>query len=224
MAALSLKFLNPYGTNKIVLFEVRYTSDWHIFELFVFVFLGMCGGVYGAFFIKASKFWATTFRRNKFIKTHPVLELSLVALATGLISYWNRYVKLAVSELLFELASPCSGSPSNRSGLCPKPDEIPSTILYLLVALAIKSVLTYDMFPSPVLGLVLIRLGLLPSEPKFPPEVDQYFCVIYAQRLINSQFMYPPWLLVVLWDTLLAWLWNTQFSKLVTSTLALGHG
>lgn len=143
---MSLKFLNPYGTNKIVLFEVRYTSDWHIFELFVFVFLGMCGGVYGAFFIKASKFWATTFRRNKFIKTHPVLELSLVALATGAISYWNRYVKLAVSELLFELASPCSGNPSDHSGLCPKPDEIPSTILYLLVALAIKSVLTYVPF------------------------------------------------------------------------------
>ncbi|CAZ85392.1 unnamed protein product [Tuber melanosporum] len=150
VAALSLKFLNPYGTNKIVLFEVRYTSDWHIFELFVFVFLGMCGGVYGAFFIKASKFWATTFRRNGFIKTHPVLELSLVALATGLVSYWNRFVKLAVSELLFELASPCSGNPSDHSGLCPKPDEIPSTILYLLVALAIKSVLTVVTFGTKV--------------------------------------------------------------------------
>ncbi|PWW79535.1 hypothetical protein C7212DRAFT_275756 [Tuber magnatum] len=150
VAALSLKFLNPYGTNKIVLFEVRYTSDWHIFELFVFVFLGMCGGVYGAFFIKASKFWATTFRRNKLIKSYPVLELGLVALATGLISYWNRYVKLAVSELLFELASPCSGNPSDHSELCPKPDEIPSTILDLLIALAIKSVLTVVTFGTKV--------------------------------------------------------------------------
>jgi chloride channel 3/4/5 len=142
VAALSLKFLNPYGTNKIVLFEVRYVTDWHIFELVAFVFLGVCGGVYGALFIKASKFWATTFRKNKIIKNYPVLELSFVALATGLISYWNRYVRLAVSELLFELASPCTGSESQHSGLCPEPDEIPETILYLLVALAIKSVLT----------------------------------------------------------------------------------
>jgi len=78
------------------------------------------------------------------------------------------------------------------------------------------------MFPSPILSLVLIPLGLLHSEPKFPPEVDEYFCVIYAQRLIDSQFMYPPWLLAVLWDTLLASLWNTQFSKLATSVLGLG--
>lgn len=142
VAALSLKFLNPYGTNKIVLFEVRYTIDWHIFELVVFVFLGVCGGVYGALFIKASKHWATTFRRIPFIKAHPVGELMLVALVSSLVSYWNRYSKLAVSELLFELASPCTGSPSEHSGLCPEPDEIPAAIYYLSVAFAIKSVLT----------------------------------------------------------------------------------
>ena len=143
VAALSLKFLNPYGTSKIVLFQVRYVTDWYIFELVAFVFLGVCGGIYGAMFIKASKYWATTFRRNKLVKSHPVMELSFVALITGLVSYWNRYVRLAVSELLFELASPCSANPSENSGLCPTPEEIPSTIVYLLVALALKSVLTY---------------------------------------------------------------------------------
>jgi chloride channel 3/4/5 len=153
VAALSLKFLNPYGTSKIVLFEVRYVTDWYLFELFVFVFLGICGGVYGAMFIKASKYWATTFRKHKFIKSHPVLELSLVALVTGLASYWNRYVRLAVSELLFELASPCSANSSGNSGLCPAPDEIPSTIVYLLIALTIKSILTcVPRFGVPVLA------------------------------------------------------------------------
>lgn len=122
---------------------MRYVTDWHIFEFFVFIFLGICGGVYGAMFIKASKFWATTFRKHKIVKAHPIMELSFVALVTGLVSYWNRYVRLAVSELLFELASPCSASPSDNSGLCPKPEEIPSTIAYLLVALAVKSILTY---------------------------------------------------------------------------------
>jgi len=120
---------------------------------FFFVFLGICGGIYGAMFIKASKYWATTFRKHKFIKSHPVLELSLVALVTGLASYWNRYVRLAVSELLFELASPCSANPSESSGLCPAPDEIPSTIVYLLIALAVKSILTcVPRFDAPVLA------------------------------------------------------------------------
>ena len=149
-----------------MLFEVRYLSDWHFFELFVFVFLGVCGGVYGAMFIKASKFWATTFRKNKFIKSHPVMELALVALITGLVSYWNRYVKLAVSELLFELASPCSPATSEGSGLCPEPDEIPDTIIYLLVALALKSVLTYVPPTLHHRSVANIQVASLPSEPR----------------------------------------------------------
>lgn len=133
--------MNPYGTGKIVLFEVRYTVDWHIFELAAFIFLGVCGGIYGALFIKASKQWATSFRRIPFIKANPVGELMVVALLSALIGYWNKYSKMAVSELLYELASPCSGG-AEHGGLCPAPDEIPETIWYLAIALIIKSFLT----------------------------------------------------------------------------------
>lgn len=125
-----------------MLFEVRYTVDWHFFELAAFIFLGICGGVYGALFIKASKHWATRFRRIRFIKSNPVAELILIAVVTALTQYWNRYSKMAVSELLFELASPCSGGASEHSGLCPAPEEIPGAILYLAITLAIKSFLT----------------------------------------------------------------------------------
>ena len=136
--------MNPYGTGKIVLFEVRYTVDWHIFELVAFIFLGICGGIYGALFIKASKQWATSFRRIPFIKANPVGELMVVALLSAFIGYWNKYSKMAVSELLYELASPCSGGATEHSGLCPTPDEIPETIRYLAIALIIKSFLTLD--------------------------------------------------------------------------------
>ena len=67
VAALSLKFLNPYGTHKIVLFEVRYLVDWEYFELGSFIFVGIIGGALGALFIKASKYWAQSFRRIQFI-------------------------------------------------------------------------------------------------------------------------------------------------------------
>ncbi|KAK5008280.1 hypothetical protein LTR16_005592, partial [Cryomyces antarcticus] len=106
VAALSLKFLDPYGTNKIVLFEVRYMTDCKFFEMIAFILLGILGGVTGALFIKASRVWAQTFRRLTFVKRWPILEVMLVALITGLVSFWNRYTRLPVTELLFELASP----------------------------------------------------------------------------------------------------------------------
>lgn len=145
-AALSLKFLDPYGTKKIVLFEVRYHLDWKFFELATFIFTGAVGGVLGGLFIKASRFWAKTFRRIPVIKKHPLLEVFLVALVTGLISFWNRYTKLPVTELLFELASPCDTYTETGDGLCPTSEHIPSVLGVLFVAFVIKASLTVITF------------------------------------------------------------------------------
>jgi chloride channel 3/4/5 len=165
-AAMCLKFLNPYGTGKIVLFEVRYVTDWHFFELFAFVFLGVAGGLLGALFIKASRFWAKTFRRVPVIKKWPMLEVVLVALITGVTSFWNRYTRLAVAELLFELASPCNSK--SKTGLCKTQEEIPEVIRYLTVAFVIKAFLTTITFgikvpagiyvPSMVVGGLMGRI------------------------------------------------------------------
>jgi chloride channel 3/4/5 len=141
-----LKFLNPYGTNKIVLFEVRYLLDWKFFEIFAFILTGALGGVLGALFIKASRIWARTFRRIPVIKKHPLLEVFLVALVTGILSFWNRYTKIPVAELLFELASPCDTFTDDGEGLCPTRETIPSVIRTLLVAFIIKSGLTIVTF------------------------------------------------------------------------------
>ncbi|KAL8796383.1 MAG: hypothetical protein Q9195_001290 [Heterodermia aff. obscurata] len=167
VASLSLKFLNPYGTGKIVIFEVRYATDWRFFEMLVFIFLGVLGGALGALFIKASGMWARTFRRIPAIKRWPILEVFLVALVTGLASFWNRYTKLAVTELLFELASPCSKH--DQSGLCPQSgDEIMAIVRYLCAAFFLKSFLTIITFgikvpagiyvPSMVVGGLLGRI------------------------------------------------------------------
>lgn len=168
-AALSLKFLNPYGTGKIVLFEVRYLSDWQIFEMILFILLGILGGAAGALFIKASNLWAKSFRRIPIIKRWPMLEVILVALLTGVVSFWNRYTKLPVSELLFELARPCDDPESEiATGLCPHAEGIPDIIRYLSVAFVIKSLLTIVTFgikvpagiyvPSMVVGGLMGRI------------------------------------------------------------------
>ncbi|KAI9891699.1 MAG: hypothetical protein M1814_002449 [Vezdaea aestivalis] len=168
-AALSLKFLNPYGTQKIVMFEVRYATDWRFFEMLAFVLLGVLGGATGALFIKASRLWARTFRKVPFIKKRPVVEVMLVALVTGIISFWNRYARLAVTELLFELASPCGNVDGLTTGLCPRTaEQIPGVISSLAIALVIKSFLTTITFglkvpagiyvPSMVVGGLMGRI------------------------------------------------------------------
>ena len=136
--------------------------------MIVFILLGVLGGVAGAMFIKASRFWARTFRRVSIIKRWPILEVMLVALITGLISYWNRYTKLPVTELLFELASPCDQNNVPGTGLCPQADQISSVIYHLGIAFIIKSFLTIITFglkvpagiyvPSMVVGGLLGRI------------------------------------------------------------------
>ena len=158
IAALSLKFLNPYGTHKIVMFEVRYLIDWEYFELGSFIFVGILGGALGALFIKASKYWAKTFRRIKIIKTYPMLEVFLVALVTGLLSFWNHSTKLPVAKLLLNLASPCDDTARDRGelGLCPSSiDDIPPILTTLFVTFLIKSFLTTITF-----GIVSASLRL----------------------------------------------------------------
>lgn len=148
VAALSLKFLNPYGTHKIVLFEVRYKIDWEWFELGGFILVGILGGAAGALFIKASRRWALSFRKISTIKKYPLFEVVLVALVTGLIGYWNTLTKLPVAKLLLNLAAPCDDDErDDELGLCVSSiDRIPAVIGMLLAAFIIKGFLTIITF------------------------------------------------------------------------------
>ncbi|KAK6597446.1 voltage gated chloride channel [Botrytis cinerea] len=145
-AALTLKFLNPYGTNKIVMFEVRYLTDWTFFELAAFIMVGVLGGITGATFIKASRSWAQSFRKIEIIKSGLFLR-----------SCW----------LLYSQASSPIGTHS--MGLCPNSiDEIFPIIGQLTIAFFIKGLLTIITFgikvpagiyvPSMVVGGLLGRI------------------------------------------------------------------
>ncbi|KFY32290.1 hypothetical protein V493_00340 [Pseudogymnoascus sp. VKM F-4281 (FW-2241)] len=169
-AALSLKFLNPYGTGKIVIFEVRYLTDWELFEMIPFLAVAVVGGAAGALFIKASYIWARSFRKITVIKNHPLLEVALVALVTGLISYWNIFTKTPVAKLLFNLASPCSPDDLTSMGLCPSSiGDIDKILKELSIAFVIKSFLTIITFgikvpagiyvPSMVVGGLFGRIA-----------------------------------------------------------------
>ena len=163
-AALTLKFLNPYGTHKIVMFEVRYLRDWYFFELGAFIAVGILGGAAGALFIKASKKWAQSFRKITVIKHQPLVEVLLVSLFTGLVSYWNPYTKLPVAKLLFNLAKPCDMDHRDDLGLCPQTiAESWPVIKDLTVAFFIKGVLTIITF-----GIVRTPSSMQPPRSHTP--------------------------------------------------------
>ena len=165
-AALTLKFLNPYGTHKIVMFQVRYLVDWEYFEILSFIIVGVLGGAAGALFIKASRRWAKTFRKIPMIKKYPMLEVMLVALVTGLVSYWNVFTKLPVAKLLYNLAAPCDDRDQNLEdlGLCPtEKGDIPPALANLLAAFLIKGLLT------------IITFGIVSPFSPPPPPLPPFF-------------------------------------------------
>lgn len=146
-----------------------------------FILVGILGGMLGAVFIKASRIWARTFRRIPLIKQYPLLEVTLVALVTGVIGYWNRYTRLPVTELLFELATPCDTFTSSGISLCPVKDEIPQVIWYLCIAFVIKSLLTVITFgikvPAGIYVPSMVVGGLL---GRIVGHIVQYLALNYA--------------------------------------------
>lgn len=181
IAALSLKFLNPYGTGKIVLFQVHYITDWYSIEMIAFIALGIMGGVLGALFIKATRIWAKTFRRIGIIKKYPVAETALIALVTGLVTWWNKYTRLPVTELLLELSSPCDAYTSSGISMCPSKEQIPTVIWYLTIAFVVKAVLTTISFgikvPAGIYVPSMVVGGLL---GRIVGHVVQYFALTYT--------------------------------------------
>ena len=86
IAATTVKYVNPLGTGKLVLFQVNYSTEYHSFEIFGFVSLGVIGGLMGSLFIKWSKSLRATISAIK-IRYIAIYEVILVTLLTTILSY-----------------------------------------------------------------------------------------------------------------------------------------
>lgn len=169
-SALFLKLLDPYKTGKIVLFEVKYTQDWHSPEILVFILLGICGGIFGALFCKFSAWWPQKVRApGKIFHGHHTIEVLVVTLITGLTSFSSPFTRQSVAELLYQLASPCDPENPDLSKLCPTSiSEIPGVAKALSFVLVLKIFLTCITFgikvpagiyvPSMIIGALFGRV------------------------------------------------------------------
>ncbi|KAH9083912.1 voltage-gated chloride channel [Lactarius deliciosus] len=97
--------MNPFRTGKLVMFQVTYNRDWHFFEIMFFVILGIFGGLYGAFVIKFNM-QVASFRR-KHLGKHGVAEAVTLATITAMIGYFNRFLRIDMTESMSILFREC---------------------------------------------------------------------------------------------------------------------
>ncbi|KAF9501534.1 hypothetical protein BDN71DRAFT_1550108 [Pleurotus eryngii] len=165
IAAITLKMLDPFGTGKLVLFQVTYDKDWHAYELVPFVLLGIFGGIYGAYFSKLNYRWSKNVRNKTWLGAHPIAEVALVTLSTTWLCFLNPYTRMGGTELVANLFAECRKGSSDYSDLCVLDAstfaQIWPVISAILVALVVKGTLTIITFGIKVpAGIFIPTLGV----------------------------------------------------------------
>ncbi|KAF9227313.1 hypothetical protein BS17DRAFT_800360 [Gyrodon lividus] len=166
IAAITLRFLDPFGTGKLVLFQVTYEKDWHAYELIFFVLLGIFGGLYGAYFAKLNYHWSRDVRNGTQLKSHPVIEVVLVTLVTAIFCFLNPYARMGGTELVYSLFSECqTDGADSHSGLCVLDpgdlEHVWPVVQEILVAMVAKGALTIVTFGIKLpAGIFIPTLGV----------------------------------------------------------------
>lgn len=132
-AVATLEYIDPFRSGKIVLFNVTYDKDWKVQEIPAFILLGIFGGLYGKYIsrwnIKYVQF------RKRYLASWPVQEILILAGITGLVSYFNEFLKLDMTESMGILFHECQSNDNSDAfthRLC-KLDENTHVVSFLRV-------------------------------------------------------------------------------------------
>lgn len=189
IGVLIMKLLDPYGTGQPVLFETNYESEWRYYEIFLFIIIGVVGGLHGAYFVKfVSDYWPKLLRKLSFINGKYYNQILLISLLTSFLTFFNLFTRKPVTELLYDLASSCTSR--NNPLLCPSQENNYLEIIYnLSIAFLVKLVLTAITYgvkaplgiyvPSMVLGAIFGRAFALFIQYQFLHKINLDFG-IYA--------------------------------------------
>ncbi|GAO19666.1 hypothetical protein UVI_02047650 [Ustilaginoidea virens] len=132
-AAVCLQAFDPFRSGKLVLYQTKYSVDWHGFEIIPYAMLGILGGVYGGLFIRANMAVARWKQAQPWLPG-PVVQVIAVALLTALVNYPNFYMKVQSTELVSSLFSECSQVLDDPIGLCRTGTASARTIILLIFA------------------------------------------------------------------------------------------
>ncbi|BGP25738.1 chloride channel [Rhodotorula toruloides] len=146
VAAVTLQYIDPFNTGKLALFTVHASQVWRGFELLPWLFLGIAGGIWGAWFIRLNEEWERL-RRASGMCQWPVTEVGILALFTAVVSYLVIYMRIPSAELVVNLFQDCSGV--DPYGLCDTSNTSSIVFLLLLTAFA-KTLLTAVTFGASI--------------------------------------------------------------------------
>ncbi|KAI8958795.1 chloride channel [Daldinia sp. FL1419] len=132
-AAVVLQAFDPFRSGKLVLYQVKFSTGWHGFEVIPFALLGIFGGLYGGLFIKANMRVARWKKSTTWLPG-PLIQVVAVALLTALINYPNFYMRAQSSELVSSLFTDCALVLDDQFGLCKTGAATAGTIILLLFA------------------------------------------------------------------------------------------
>ncbi|KAF8909322.1 Cl-channel protein [Gymnopilus junonius] len=128
IAAVSLQWVNPFGTAKLVLFQV----PW--------VILGVVGvWLLGSLLIRLNV--EIALRRNTLLRRWPILEVICVSAVTAALSYLIVFARAQTSELVANLFQECDPTKGDYHGLC-NPTATAENVFLLCLTAILKLILT----------------------------------------------------------------------------------
>ncbi|EGG12071.1 uncharacterized protein MELLADRAFT_22927, partial [Melampsora larici-populina 98AG31] len=160
VATMTLQYFDPFKSGKLVLFQVQSEGQvWRAFELVPWVFLGLCGGLFGAAFIRVNIEYAKI-RRSSALVNHPIFEVLGVATFTSLLSYLLTFTRVPTSQLVEALFQDCGKRPADPFGLC-DPNHVILTMIMLVICALSRSAITAVTFGIQVpSGIFLPAIGI----------------------------------------------------------------
>ncbi|KAJ2353785.1 Structural maintenance of chromosomes protein 3 [Coemansia sp. RSA 2673] len=140
VAAVTLKFFNPFRNGKLVPFQVTYDRTWDLFELWFFVLIGVISGLAGTLQNRLTMY-LMEYRQRSMLKNFARGEVVVVALVTAAISYLSVYLRADTVTLVSNLFTECHSQ--DTDGLCSRRDRagnIVSLVLTSIIRVALTSV------------------------------------------------------------------------------------
>ncbi|KAJ5782281.1 hypothetical protein N7457_004055 [Penicillium paradoxum] len=155
VATSVLAAVNPFRTGQLVMFQVEYDRTWHFFEFLFFIFLGIFGGLYGAFVMKWNLRMAGF--RKKYLSQWPITESVVLAGLTAVLCYPNMFLKINMTAMMEILFRECEGG-HDYAGLCESKNRW-SMVFSLAIATILRT------------GLVIISYGCKVPAGIFVPSM-----------------------------------------------------
>ncbi|TCD69139.1 hypothetical protein EIP91_008615 [Steccherinum ochraceum] len=253
IAAVTLQYFDPFGTSKLVLFQVTGVAEtWKAFEIIPWLLLAAIGGVLGSLLIKLNTA-AAVYRRNTFIHDYPILEVIAFSAITAAISYLVVFLRVGSSDLVANLFMECDTSKGDYHGLC-NPTAAWENIFLLTITAGIKLLLTAWTFgmqipagiflPTIAIGACLGRaMGLLtqllqrtystswifascPPDPTVRCVSPAFYAVIGASAMLGGVTRMTVSLVVIVFELTgaLSHVLPIMFSVMVSKWVGDGLG